>query len=536
MVSPAAMLVHFPLIVLSFVALSLASPLKIGRHIKHSNHNSAVTVQPVLLRALNSSVGPSSCMIPTPSSVSVTKTMTSQAPTGTSSPSVSPKYVVAHFMVGNSYPYTVDNWLSDILLAHSSGIDGFALNVGVDSWQPSQVANAYQAALQSGTGFKLFMSFDMTSLPCTTASDAATLRTYITTYATHPNQMLYNGRVMASSFSGETCTFGQGSVTSGWSTQFVQQLTGSSAVHFVPSFFVNPSQFNTYSGIINGMFNWNSGWPIQVTTSFVASIPGLVSDISSGLSSSVSSLLSNYIGSTTPDETYIPSLAAMSGSQTYMAAVSPWFFTHYGPSTYNKNWIYLSDDHLYATRWESLINIRDQVDFVQVISWNDFGESHYVGPIEGAQPMSQAWVDGNDHTGWLNLTSYYASAFKTGTYSTPTKDQLIMWSRPHPALASASNDAVGRPTNYQITSDNVWAVVLATSPATVVLSTSSSQSQTFNVPAGVSKLAVPIKPGGTMQGTLTRGGQTVIDLQATNFTFEANPTTYNFNAHVVASP
>lgn len=79
-------------------------------------------------------------------------------------------------------------------------------------------------------------------------------------------------------------------------------------------------------------------------------------------------------------------------------------------------------------------------------------------------------------------------------------------------------------------------MVLATSPATVVLSTSSSQSQTFNVPAGVSKLAVPIQPGGTMSGTLTRGGQTVIDLQATDFTFEANPTTYNFNVLVVASP
>lgn len=539
MVSPAAMLVRFPLIVLSFAALSLASPLRFARRINHSNHhlsrscNPAAQPEPVL--ALNSSAGPSSSMTPT-SSFSVTTTTTSQAPTSTSSPSASSKYVIAHFMIGNSYPYTVDNWLADIFLAHSSGIDGFALNVGVDTWQPSQVANAYQAALQSGTGFKLFMSFDMTSLPCTTASDAATLRTYITTYATHPNQLLYNGRVMASSFSGETCTFGQGSVASGWSTQFVQQLTGSSAVHFVPSFFVDPSQFNTYSGVIDGMFNWNSGWPIQVTASFVSSIPGLLGDIASGLSSTVSSLLSNLIGSTSTDNTYISSLAAMGGGRTYMAAVSPWFFTHYGPSTYNKNWIYLSDDHLYATRWESLIKIRDQVDFVQIISWNDYGESHYVGPIEGGQPMSQAWVDGNDHTGWLNLTSYYASAFKTGTYPTPTKDQLIMWSRPHAASASASNDPVGRPTNYQITTDTVWAVVLATSPATVILSTSSSQSQTFNVPTGVSKLAVPISPGGTMHGTLIRGGQTVIDLQAPNFTFEANPTTYNFNVQVVASP
>ncbi|KAJ8593966.1 glycoside hydrolase [Rhizopogon salebrosus TDB-379] len=456
------------------------------------------------------------------------------SPPATSSSATS-KYVIAHFMVGNVYSYTLDSWLADISLAHSSGIDGFALNVGSDDWQPQQVANAYQAAQQSGTGFKLFFSFDMTALPCSTAADAQTLRTYITTYATHPNQLIYNGAVFASTFSGESCTFGQGSVSSGWSTQFVQQLSGSSALHFVPSFFVDPSQFGTYSGVIDGMFNWNSGWPIQLTTSFVSSL-GVLGDISSGQSSNATSALSQYIGSTTTDDAYISSLAAMGGGQTYMAAVSPWFFTHYGPSTYNKNWIYLSDDHLYATRWESLIDIRDKVDIVQIISWNDFGESHYIGPIEGDQPMSQAWVDGNDHTGWLALTSYYASAFKTGTYPTPAKDQLVMWSRPHPASASASSDSVGRPANYQLTQDMVWAVVLATSPATVELSTSPTQSQTFSVPAGISKLSIPIQAGGTMHGTLSRAGQTVVDLQSTNFTFEAQPLTYNFNVQVIASP
>lgn len=52
------------------------------------------------------------------------------------------KYVVSHFMVGNSYPYTVENWASDIALAKASGIDAFALNVGTDSWQPDRVADA----------------------------------------------------------------------------------------------------------------------------------------------------------------------------------------------------------------------------------------------------------------------------------------------------------------------------------------------------------------------------------------------------------
>jgi len=112
------------------------------------------------------------------------------------------------------------------------------------------------------------------------------------------------------------------------------------------------------------------------------------------------------------------------------------------------------------------VQIRDQVDIVECLTWNDYGESHYLGPIKGAQPNSQSWVNGFDHTGssialystlleahppigWLNLTSYYSTAFKTGSYPPVTKDQIILWSRPHPALATAP-DPVGQPTNFQI--------------------------------------------------------------------------------------
>ena len=52
------------------------------------------------------------------------------------------KYVVAHHMVGNTYPYTQDDWLNDVTAAHGAGIDAFALNIGSDSWQPTQVASA----------------------------------------------------------------------------------------------------------------------------------------------------------------------------------------------------------------------------------------------------------------------------------------------------------------------------------------------------------------------------------------------------------
>lgn len=53
------------------------------------------------------------------------------------------KYVVAHFMMGNAYPYTTDDFEADIKLAHASGIDAFALNIGSDPWQPDHVQSAY---------------------------------------------------------------------------------------------------------------------------------------------------------------------------------------------------------------------------------------------------------------------------------------------------------------------------------------------------------------------------------------------------------
>jgi glucan endo-1,3-alpha-glucosidase len=53
-----------------------------------------------------------------------------------------PKLVVAHHMVGNTYTYTGQDWADDISLAHISGIDAFALNMGKDPWEPARVSDA----------------------------------------------------------------------------------------------------------------------------------------------------------------------------------------------------------------------------------------------------------------------------------------------------------------------------------------------------------------------------------------------------------
>lgn len=76
---------------------------------------------------------------------------------------------------------------------------------------------------------------------------------------------------------------------------------------------------------------------------------------------------------------------------------------------------------------------------------------------------------------------------------------------------------------------------MTTAPSTVTLSVSPTNSKNFNVPAGVSKLAIPITPGGTMKGVIQRDGKTIVELNPTQFTFEGNPQSFNFNAFVASA-
>lgn len=76
---------------------------------------------------------------------------------------------------------------------------------------------------------------------------------------------------------------------------------------------------------------------------------------------------------------------------------------------------------------------------------------------------------------------------------------------------------------------------MTTAPSTVVLSTSGDNTQNFQVPAGVSKLSLPITPGGTMRGVIQRDNKTVVELAPKDFTFQGSPSSYNFNAYVASA-
>jgi glucan endo-1,3-alpha-glucosidase len=112
------------------------------------------------------------------------------------------------------------------------------------------VADAYTAAQNFGPNFKLFLSFDMTSFPCSSYSDGETLRDYISDYRSHPNSLLYNARVVVSTFAGENCYFGTSSLNEGWRTV----VKNDAQTYFIPSFFVDPSEFRELD-VMDGAFN-----------------------------------------------------------------------------------------------------------------------------------------------------------------------------------------------------------------------------------------------------------------------------------------
>ena len=401
-------------------------------------------------------------------------------------------------MVGNTYPYNQGNWAVDINAAASQGIDGFALNMGSDSWQPARVQDAYSAAEAAGD-FKLFLSLDMTSLSCNSWTDAQALVGLVKQYAGSSAQAMHDGKVLVSTFAGSDCAFGTGS-SNGWQTSFVDVLSAAGVeIFFVPSIFSSPSTFQGTSWL-DGELNWNSGWPMGG------------SDLT-----------------TSSDTEYMSAL----GSKEYMPAISPFFYTHFGANSWNKNWLYRGDDWLYATRWEQVVAMRDQVKMTEILTWNDYGESSYIGPIDGALPANSGdWVNGFDHTALAPLTKYYATAFKTGTYPAITEDKIIIWQRPHPHNAIATNDPAGQPTGWQNTDDNLYAVVMATAAGSVTLNAGST-SQTFQVSAGLSKLKIPSAVGG-MGGSISRNGQTVATVNAQGFQYTLTPSLWNYN-YAVAS-
>ncbi|KUI69336.1 hypothetical protein VM1G_05453 [Cytospora mali] len=411
------------------------------------------------------------------------------------------RYVFAHFMIGIVSDRTSSTaYDADFQRAKALGIDAFALNIGTDFYTDTQLGYAYASA--AANDMKVFISFDFNWW---STSQGTAVGQKIAHYASLDAQLKVDNKVFASSFAGD-----------GVDVSAIRTAAGVD-LYWAPNF--HPS-YGTNFSTIDGALNWMA-WPNNGNNK--APTAGANVTVEEG------------------DAEYIAALA-----------VSPWFSTHFGPEvSYSKNWVF-PGDLLWYDRWNEILSLGPR--FVEIVTWNDYGESHYIGPLDSPHydDGNSKWTNDMPHDGWMDIAKPFISAFKDGVSSANsyvTTDELVYWYRP--TLKSIDCDATdttmvtanngsgnyfeGRPNGYESLSDSVFVVSLLTS-AGIITVESGSTIQEFYAPQGISAYEVPMNVG-KQQFFLSRNGQTTMSAVSLKNISDVCPCgIYNFNAYVGTVP
>ncbi|KFY94806.1 hypothetical protein V500_03045 [Pseudogymnoascus sp. VKM F-4518 (FW-2643)] len=398
------------------------------------------------------------------------------------------RLVFCHFMIGivgeRTSPADYDD---DMLRAKSLGIDAFALNIGVDGYTDAQLNLAYQSA--ANNDMKVFISFDFNWYSPT--SGASAVGSKIAQYANHPAQLMVDGKVFASSFAGDALDVD------------TMRSTAGVPVFWAPNFHPGEGDFSK----IDGALNWMA-WPNNGNNK--APTPGANVTVQAG------------------DEAYISTLAG----KPYIAPVSAWFSTHFGPEVpYSKNWIFPSD-LLWFNRWNEVLTLGSR--FLEIVTWNDYGESHYIGPLKSLHfdDGNSKWVNDMPHDGWLDMAKPFIAAYHAGAESVDSTLPLINSST---ANNSSGNYFKGRPDGWEDMQDSVFVVAFLTAPGTVTI-ISGENYQTFDAPAGASSFQVDMQVG-IQSFALTRGSNVVLSGSSLkDVSSICICGIYNFNAFVGTLP
>ncbi|MCJ1313030.1 hypothetical protein MMC25_006706 [Agyrium rufum] len=401
------------------------------------------------------------------------------------------KAVFAHFIVGNAATSTSSDWAEDIALASAAGIDGFALNIASgDSSNGNSLDNAYNAADAAGN-FSLFLSFDYASQGAWGSSAVSSL---ISKYSSRSSQFKVDGKPMVSTFEGTDNAGDWAGIKSSTNAFFMPDWTS-----------LGPQGFTQHLDTVDGAFSWDA-WP-------------------NGASAM-----------TTEDD--VQWLNALQ-SKPFMMSVSPWFYTNL--PQWSKNWVW-NGDSLWYDRWQQVLEVDPQ--FVEILTWNDFGESHYIGPVrQSGIPEGADWYVGdNAHDAWREFLPYFISAYKTGNASLPQIDLAKMvWShRPNPSSSGSTGGTTGN-APYQdtlppstVSPDNISLDVLVAFPADLSVQIGSNTPTTYKAKsAGVNHFNIPFNgQTGNVTYTLTRAGTTLIHVVGDAITDACTNGLVNWNAVV----
>ncbi|KAH5607577.1 hypothetical protein HBI26_043990 [Parastagonospora nodorum] len=289
------------------------------------------------------------------------------------------KPVTAHYMIGDIQDAHVRQ---DILDAKAFGLDGFAMNYDqFAEWSNRTVESLFKHADEIG-GFKLFFSFDHAAGHL--SGDPLQYADYFKSYSSRPSYFHFKdpaasiGKPLLSTFGGETVPDSQ------WAS--FKHTVGD--VLLVPGFHeATPSPtFFSNRASLDGVFNWNS-WP------FPSAGRAPVSTAQDSLFHS----------------------ATLQTRRIFMMGLSPVQFKHLSAS---QNWYRRGEDNL-EHRIAQILAL--QPDIVQLQSWNDAGEGHYMGNLWTEAlflKKTRDLTDGYDHRGYWEALTPFIRAWKRGDTQT----------------------------------------------------------------------------------------------------------------------
>ncbi|KXH28062.1 mutanase [Colletotrichum nymphaeae SA-01] len=336
--------------------------------------------------------------------------------------------VFAHFMVGNTEHYSAADWIDDIKLAQEAHIDAFALNMAKgEPMNAKAIADAFSNA--EALGFKLFFSFDYAGRGPFSKEEVIT---WINKYASSSAYFRYQGKPFVSTFEGPD-------QAEDW-----VDIKATTGCFFIPdwsSLGADPAVAKA-GGVADGLFSW-AGWP-----------------------------WGDHDMETYVDASYRRALKG----KPYMMPVSPWFYTNL--PGFGKNWLWRGD-HLWFDRWIQ-VNVL-MPEFVQIISWNDYGESHHIGPIRDHALVAfdtgkAPYMYSLDHHGWRVFLPFAIDRYKNSK-ATITYEGVSFWYRPTPKGACSTGGTTGNTVSqvqmefqsYDIIEDSVFFTILSTEAVTITV-------------------------------------------------------------------
>lgn len=356
--------------------------------------------------------------------------------------------------VQSSSDWRVNNMVTEIRQAKSAGIDGWTLNLMSSSGQNWDAAlNMMKAAALEGDFVVVPMIDGSSGFVDNTPAKAASLLSQL--YAAGSAYEV-DGQYMLSSFKAE------GAPVSWWS-QVISLLERDYNLPITfQAVFLNASDANmkAYASIADGYGNW-----------------GARTERNANARPDYDARAAAY------DKTWMEPVAVQD--------------VRYNAS----NWAESNNTASVRTQWARLIE--DEVDYVQIVTWNDYSESTQIAPSEA------------HGTAFLDLTRYFTSWFHTGTAPAITSDEIVLTHRTQfvDAKPSYSQTLMGAPTLDGTSTparNTVEAVVWLKSAATVNI-TVGGKTTSVSAPAGVSAHTVPLGLG-AVSASIVRSGSTTVSL------------------------